>query len=241
MEIDSREARALIEHPLPHVGEAVGHVNASQVGTVLERVNPEGGDPFEIMRLVRLEQRVNAAFPMLVAEIVRLARPEQPENANSSRLVTLLGMMTLVKLVQKPNAKRPRRVTLLGSSTLARLVHPANAQSPILVTPFGIVTLVRLLHPSKAMFAMLVIRCPSSRVGMVTAPPGPTYRVRMADETGMKAHPPGPAYPVLLLLLGAAYWKSAARLAGAASHVESRIMARITEPKTRTTARSANR
>ena len=37
-------------------------------------------------------------------------------------------------------------VTLLGIVTLVRLVQPANAQSPMLVTLLGIVTLVRLVQ-----------------------------------------------------------------------------------------------
>ena len=41
-------------------------------------------------------------------------------------------------------------VTLLGIVTLVRLVQPANASSPMLVTLLGIVTLVRLVQPSNA-------------------------------------------------------------------------------------------
>ena len=37
-------------------------------------------------------------------------------------------------------------VTLLGIVTLDRLVQPANAASPMLVTLLGIVTLVRLVQ-----------------------------------------------------------------------------------------------
>ena len=37
-------------------------------------------------------------------------------------------------------------VTLLGIVTLVRLVQPQNAQSPMLVTLLGIVTLVRLVQ-----------------------------------------------------------------------------------------------
>ena len=37
-------------------------------------------------------------------------------------------------------------VTLLGIVTLVRLVQPSNAASPMLVTLLGIVTLVRLVQ-----------------------------------------------------------------------------------------------
>ena len=42
-------------------------------------------------------------------------------------LVTLLGIVTLVRLVQPENAMIPMLVTLLGIVTLVRLVQPENA------------------------------------------------------------------------------------------------------------------
>ena len=42
-------------------------------------------------------------------------------------LVTLLGIVTLVRLVQPENASFPMLVTLLGIVTLVRLVQPENA------------------------------------------------------------------------------------------------------------------
>ena len=42
-------------------------------------------------------------------------------------LVTLLGIVTLVRLVQSENAPSPMLVTLLGIVTLVRLVQPENA------------------------------------------------------------------------------------------------------------------
>ena len=59
-------------------------------------------------------------------------------------LVTLLGIVTLVRLVQSSNAHPPMLVTLLGMVTLVRLEQLANAPSPMLVTLLGIVTLVKL-------------------------------------------------------------------------------------------------
>ena len=41
-------------------------------------------------------------------------------------------------------------VTLLGIVTLVRLVHHQNAYSPMLVTLLGIVTLVRLVQSKNA-------------------------------------------------------------------------------------------
>ena len=38
-------------------------------------------------------------------------------------------------------------VTLSGIVTLVRLLQPSKAELPMLVTPSGIVTLVRLLQP----------------------------------------------------------------------------------------------
>ena len=52
-------------------------------------------------------------------------------------LVTLLGIVTLVRLVQNSNASLPMLVTLLGIVTLVRLVQTSNAWSPMLVTLLG--------------------------------------------------------------------------------------------------------
>ena len=41
-------------------------------------------------------------------------------------------------------------VTLSGIVTLVRLLQPRKAELPITVTPSGIVTLVKLLQPQKA-------------------------------------------------------------------------------------------
>ena len=44
---------------------------------------------------------------------------------------------------------RPMLVTLSGIVTLVRLVHQENARSPMLVTLLGIVTLVRLVQATE--------------------------------------------------------------------------------------------
>ena len=51
-------------------------------------------------------------------------------------LVTLLGIVMLVRPVQLWKAPIPMLVTLLGIVMLARLSHQKNASSPMLVTGF---------------------------------------------------------------------------------------------------------
>src|SRR6266436_4558678 len=79
----------------------------------------------------------------LSASTVIPKRLVQEENATSPMLVTLLGMVTLVRPVPE-NATAPMFVTLLGIFTLVRLGQSKNVSSPMLVTLVGIVTLVRL-------------------------------------------------------------------------------------------------
>ena len=93
-------------------------------------------------------------------------------------LVTLSGIVTLVRLLHLKNVQLPMFLTLSGISTPARLVHQENAESPILVTPSGIVTLVRLLQLRSASLPILVT--PS---GMTTSPPGPLYVVKTPFST----------------------------------------------------------
>jgi hypothetical protein len=49
--------------------------------------------------------------------IVMLVRPLQPQNAHPPMLVTLSGIVTLVNPLQKENAQDPMFVTLLGIFT----------------------------------------------------------------------------------------------------------------------------
>ena len=46
-------------------------------------------------------------------------------------LVTLLGIVTLVRLMQAENASDPMLVTLVPIVTLVRLEHQANESSPM--------------------------------------------------------------------------------------------------------------
>ena len=60
------------------------------------------------------------------------------------------GNAIFSKPVQPPNAELPILVTLSGIVILVRLLHPENALSPIPVTPSGIVMLVSLAQLLKA-------------------------------------------------------------------------------------------
>ena len=62
-------------------------------------------------------------------------------------LVMLLGIMTLVRLVQKKNALSPILVTLLPIVTRVRLVQRSNARFPMLATLLGIVYSLPALPP----------------------------------------------------------------------------------------------
>ena len=70
--------------------------------------------------------------------IVTLVRPLQPSNALSPILVTPDRIVTLVKPLQPSNALPPMLVTLDGIVTLVRPLQPLNASLPMSVTLFGI-------------------------------------------------------------------------------------------------------
>src|ERR1019366_10570494 len=91
-------------------------------------------------------------------------------------LVTLLGIMTSVRLVQSSNASSPMFFTLLGIVTLVKPAQPMKAAVPMLVTLLGIVTLVKEAQLRKAP-SMLVTGRPLMVSGMVSATPGPVYPV----------------------------------------------------------------
>ena len=67
-----------------------------------------------------------------------LVKPQQ-ENAQYSMLVTLSGIVMLVKLLQFSNADSPMLVTLSGIVMLIK-PQPENAAVPMLVTPSSITT-----------------------------------------------------------------------------------------------------
>ena len=86
-----------------------------------------------------------------------LSRRLHIENAKSPILVTLLGMLILVRLLHWENAASSMLVTLLGIVMLARLEHPKKARRPMFVTLLGMVICVRLSHNSNALSAMTLV------------------------------------------------------------------------------------
>ena len=100
----------------------------------------------------------------------------QYEKANSPMLVTLSGMVTVVRLQQSWKAAFPMLVNreLSGRLMAVRLLQRMKAASSILVTPSGRVMVVRLLHSQKAPYPMLAtLYCTSLWVtvaGMVMEP-----------------------------------------------------------------------
>ena len=58
-------------------------------------------------------------------------------------LVTLSGIVTLVRPLQPENAESPMFVRLSGIITLANLAQPENARFPMEVTLSGMAMLVR--------------------------------------------------------------------------------------------------
>ena len=85
-------------------------------------------------------------------------------------LVTLSGMVILVRLLQLEKALYPMLVTLFGMVILVRLLQLSKAESLMLVTLSGMVMLVRLLKLEKAEYPMLRTGFPLTVPGMVTAP-----------------------------------------------------------------------
>ena len=82
--------------------------------------------------------------------MVMLVKPVQPEKAQSPMLVTLLPIVTLVNLVQPEKALSPMLVTLTGIVTLVNPVQPEKVSLPMLVTLSEMVMLVNPVQPEKA-------------------------------------------------------------------------------------------
>ena len=61
-------------------------------------------------------------------------------------LVTLSGIVIVVRFLQLRNAYAGISVMLLGKRTVVNFSHSENAPAPILVTLSGIVTLIRFLQ-----------------------------------------------------------------------------------------------
>ena len=91
-------------------------------------------------------------------------------------LVTLLGIVMLVRLAQPQKALSPMLVTLLGMVMLVRFLQPRKALDPMLVTLSGSVMLVRLLGMlrkrvlKKAISPIVVTGLPFMVSGMTSSP-----------------------------------------------------------------------
>ena len=130
--------------------------------------------------VARLVQAANVWIAMLVSPvpIITLVKPVQLPNAQPvhncpAMLVTLSGIVMVVKLGQFLNVPSHMQSTLSGIAMLVRLEQPSNALTPISVTLFGIVTLVRFVQlqnaPPDAPPLMAVTNSPLILFGMVTA------------------------------------------------------------------------
>src|SRR5262245_39820497 len=73
-----------------------------------------------------------------------------PEKALLPMLVTLLGIIALVRLVQTKKAQSPILARLSGIDTFLRLRQSRKAEYAMVVTPLGIITSVTSLHFSNA-------------------------------------------------------------------------------------------
>ena len=92
-------------------------------------------------------------------------------------LVTLLGMVMLVRLMHNSKAWIPILVTLLGIVILVRLLQPPKVKSRILVTLSGMVMLVTEVfeYPKigRDPFPTCLTGIPFTSLGITTAPPLP--------------------------------------------------------------------
>jgi hypothetical protein len=117
-------------------------------------------------------------MPVMPLPTTTLVRLVQFAKVNTPRLLTPVGTVMLVRLLQPKNAPE-MLVTLSGIATLVRLMQLSSALLPRLVTVSGIVMLVRLVHSQNAMSPILVTGKPLIVSGMSTAPLGPVYFVIM--------------------------------------------------------------
>ena len=76
-------------------------------------------------------------------------------------MVTLLGMVTKVRLKQLSKADCPMLVTLLGISTDFRFEQPLKASRPMLVTLLGI---AREVRPEQPRFLLMLDNQPNAYI-----------------------------------------------------------------------------
>ena len=134
-------------------------------------VNPPGTAISVFSSLVNKSPEVDFKVGLLDST-ERDIRLVQPTKAPPPNLVTLSGIVMLVKEVQKAKAQPPMLVMLFGIVMLVKEVQPAKAPAPMLVTLFGIVMLVKEEQYSKVQSPMLVTGISSNFDGIVSRPNG---------------------------------------------------------------------
>ena len=116
--------------------------------------------------------------------------------ASLPMLVTLLGMVTEVKLVHPKNAFSPMFFTLSGITTLVNDEQPAKAPLPMLVTLLGIVKEVGEEQPCiRVLVAVSMIALQFSRLSYIGFPSSTTILVN-------EVQPANAASPMLVTFLG---------------------------------------
>jgi hypothetical protein len=86
-----------------------------------------------------------------------LVRLLQFEKHDPSILITLLGIIILLRLLHEANAEIPILFRVFGKVMLFRLLQFSNKWSSTLVIPSGIEMLLRLVHSENADFPILFI------------------------------------------------------------------------------------
>ena len=71
----------------------------------------------------------------------------QPQKQSYPKLSTEFGMVMEVKLMQSAKQLSPKLVTVLGMAMEVKLLQPEKQPSPKLLMVFGMVTEVKLLQP----------------------------------------------------------------------------------------------
>ena len=77
-----------------------------------------------------------------MSDLIWEGRFSQPQKARSSIVVTLFGILMLVRDLHEEKVSSLIFVTLFGILILVSDSHPKKAQDPIFVTPSGILMLV---------------------------------------------------------------------------------------------------
>ena len=115
LEIDSCQAGASAERLVPDAGDAVGNRNAGQAGATTERPAPDVGDV--------VGNCVTSRFSPRIFNKHGLAFVEQDPIQTAIDGIICIPPLSLVRLGTPSNASAPMLVTLSGIVTLVRLGH----------------------------------------------------------------------------------------------------------------------